>query len=980
MSSTSFTALPAFDLSVLNSYYSAGANLSQSSQLTALAANSAAANLNSGTTGSGTGQGSSATTPPWVTNPPSFSTPTTQQVFQAAAKPIFSPASATQLSTLSSTNTSTSAQSATNSLSDDQSLFTLYQGLTQMKSLASYAALNSAASLYGPELQNAFQNMMQQYSTYMSSLNLQHVTLIPGAKQTTATSSSAQPTAPLSYTGAFVANDPNAVIPGLSSSDSFTISATNSSGTTYNQVIDLSQVTGGLTLNNIVNYINSTLKTNGNIGAAFTVTQAASGTGYSINILPGFDQTVSLTANAATAQPAVYVAGTAGAGSEGSGYLTKFDNLSASSPTEVFQTPINSDISTSTSTTPTTTGGDLPVSATGGGVSTGATAVDAQGNVYVVGSTQGNMNGEVATGSSDLYLRKYTSSGQLVYSEMIGADNATGVSVKVDAQGNVIVSGTTTDQLSPGATNTGSSAFVTKFDPTGQQLFTYQSQPASGDSATGLAVDSSGNIFLSGVTSSPVGGDVSQSGTSDAFVTKLDPNGNVLYDQQTGGGAGSNAADTSVAVDNAGNYYMLVNVNGDAKLIKYADGPGTAPTYTTDLGQVGQGTATGLALDSSGNVYVTGTTTQGTLNGSVKSAYSTGSDGFVTQVNASTGAINYTSYIGGGNTDANAIAVSGGNVYVTGSTNGQIGTAANNGSQSGYVATLSGSSGLITAAQQWGGAFASSGTGIAVDPAGTSALSILGLPNGTTPPTGSTAASVTQATTARAGEQFTIAINGGPAVPVTLGIDDSFGFLAFRINQVLGNSGVASVNTQGQLQITATNNAKVTIGDGPAGQDMLPGLGLQAGTLYGGPPGQLAVQTSVYTPPATSTSSSGAAGTNPSLFALGLTSSLSIATTGDAALTLGALSNAISQVQAAYNFEINGPAKATPANAGTGTVSTLLQQQIGAYSQALAQITALNQSSSASASSSADQALLNSITGTTSASNSLNAGLLSLIS
>ena len=987
----SFPTIPAFNISLLNSYNSADASLPLAEQASALTADSTAATVNSESTAAATStagkSAGSAATPPWISDP-TTPTPTTQSVFLDASEPIF--------------NTQNSTTGRSDVSSDYQGLFTLYQGLTEMQSLATYASSNSSASQYTSELNNAFQGMLQQYYSYVNSLSLKNVTVIPGLEEDTTVSNATQPTAPVNYTGSFVTNDPDQPIPGLSTSDQFTISATDSSGNTYNQVIDLSQVQGPLTLDNVASYINAQLKAGGTIGATFSVVQSPSGTGYSLSVTPGYNQTLSLTPDTASATPAAYVAGTSGGGSEGVGYLTKF-NLSGATPGEVFQQNINTQTpaSTPSSTSPSTPSTTAPSSpsgiaaaSTGGGITADATATDSEGNVYVVGSTEGNLDGEVNVGTSDLYLQKYSPSGQLIYSEMLGASNAQGVSVAVDSSGNVVVAGTTTDQLTPGSTNTGNTAFVTKFDPTGQQVFTYQSQPAAGDSATGLAVDAQGDIFLSGTTASPVGGDVTQSGTTDAFVTKLDPNGNVLYDTQSDGGAGTSASDTSVAVDNAGNYYMLTNINGDAILSKYADAAGSQPIYTTNLGQVGQGAATGLALDGQGNVYVTGTTTSGTLNGQVNSAYTSGSDAFVSQVNASTGAINYVSYVGGGNTDASALSVSGGDVYITGSTNEPIANATPVGTQDSYFATLDGSSGQVTSAQEWGGAFSSTGSGITVDPTGTSALSVLGLPNGDVPPDGSTAQTVTEATSARGGDELTLAINGGPPQTVTLQTDDSFGYLAFRINQVLGTNGIASVNSSGQLQIKAINNAQVTVGNGPAGENLLTPLGMTPMTLYGGAPGQLAVTTSSYKPSATTLAQQQTANSNPSIFALGFVSNMNLSTKGSATSALDLINNALLQVKDAYSYMVNGPTKkTTPANANTGTVSPLLQQQIGAYQQALAQITALNQSSSSSSAAatpySAGMAaastpgtiaagLVADDTSTTSPSQSLDAGLIGL--
>jgi hypothetical protein len=97
---------------------------------------------------------------------------------------------------------------------------------------------------------------------------------------------------------------------------------------------------------------------------------------------------------------------------------------------------------------------------------------------------------------------------------------------------------------------------------------------------------------------------------------------------------------------------------------------------------------------------------------------------------------------------------------------------------------------------------------------------------------------VTANTSVRANQQFSISINGGRPRRITIGIDDSFGFLTVKINSILRSYGRAKLMGSGDeggraLQIEAKNGAVIELFAGPDGRDALPGLGLEPTTLYG---------------------------------------------------------------------------------------------------------------------------------------------------
>lgn len=219
---------------------------------------------------------------------------------------------------------------------------------------------------------------------------------------------------------------------------------------------------------------------------------------------------------------------------------------------------------------------------------------------------------------------------------------------------------------------------------------------AGNETPTGVAVDTNGNVYLSGATSSnnflAAVGSFSPvfNGFVDAFVTKLNSTGStILYLTYLGGTGDDQASD--LAVDSAGNVYLtgftsslnfptltpVQAANGgvyDAFVAKL-DPSGAALVYSTYLGGSGYETifsGGGIALDSTGNAYVTGSTfslnfptvnaLQPTLRGS--------EDAFVAKLNAGGSALVFSTYLGGdGNDKSSDLAVdTAGNVYVAGAT------------------------------------------------------------------------------------------------------------------------------------------------------------------------------------------------------------------------------------------------------------------------------------------------------------------------
>jgi hypothetical protein len=793
--------------------------------------------------------------------------------------------------------------------SDDfKNLFALYKGLTLLRDMSETAQTNRTALI-------ALDRQMQRYTgevrSFVDGLSFSGIKLLSGLRSDTLSSTVQVPaktaidgvfglTLSEEFVGGIASTARSDAIAGLTTSDSFTIDVTNSSGT-QSIAISLSGVSGTLNIDNVVDHINSEL-----VAAGVTTSlqvERLNEFAYAIKVKLGSGETVEFK-SPGSSEAAVYAAGTYGAGTSADGFVTKLDDLASTDPNSAFLETVHTDAADSAN----------------------GVAVDSKGNVYVVGGTEGDLDGQGEVGAKDAYLSKYDGSGNLLYTVRLGATGtAGGFAVAVDSSDNVIVAGQTTSPLTDTAYGGNTDTFVTKFDSTGKELFTRQASPYADDGALGLTVDSSGNIFVSGVTNSAIATDQTHLGGRDAFVTKLDNNGNLVYNQQFGGSGDDHA--TAVTVDNAGNIFVTANVASDAVVRKYADSSSSTPTFEVNLGALGSdGGITGIARDSDGELYVTGYTTNAGLAGTIDPAntHSGGTDAFVTRItdNGSSATVGFTSYLGSAANDrAYGIAVNSGNIYVTGQTEGSIGGETQIGTVDGFVAKLENTTGNLQYVHQFGGGLDYRGTSIAFDSDGTSVLSRLGLVNGTVPVRDADDVTVAMETTARVGQSFYISIDGGARKQITIESTDTMDVLAARISNILGTKGDAKMADNGStefLQIQARSGAVLEIGAGPEGFDALAGLGLKPALLIGDP-----------------ADAEDAEAEKDATFELGIIDGLSLLTKEDAVDATVIFDNAMLELRKAFRFLTEGPPPDDPFEGVVGPPPRFLASRIAAFEFAL---------------------------------------------
>jgi hypothetical protein len=245
-------------------------------------------------------------------------------------------------------------------------------------------------------------------------------------------------------------------------------------------------------------------------------------------------------------------------------------------------------------------------------------AVDREGNAYITGYTDGDLGGpnvDPTHNTMDFFLAKYDASGSRLWMRQAGSmatDKAYGVAV--DAAGNAYLAGGTNGNL--GGPNSGvGDIFAAKYDGSGSQLWLRHIGSARDDRASSLAVDGAGNMYIVGDTAGDLGGpNAGPENTYDIFVAKYDPSGNQLWLRQIGS-AGDDRA-LAAAVDGEGSVFVTGASNGnlvgfnagglDIILIKY-DSSGTL-RWMQQAGSAANDVARGVAVDGADHVYLAGFT------------------------------------------------------------------------------------------------------------------------------------------------------------------------------------------------------------------------------------------------------------------------------------------------------------------------------------------------------------------------------------
>ena len=341
--------------------------------------------------------------------------------------------------------------------------------------------------------------------------------------------------------------------------------------------------------------------------------------------------------------------------------------------------------------------------------------VDINNDVYLTGiaysanfpTTSGVIQSSPSGGTVDAFICKLNSTGtNLLYSTFLGGYGADAAfSITVDNLGNAYIAGTTsafdfpvTSGAFQNTLNPGTDAFISIINSTASALLysTYLGGNG-GEYAYSIALDSSGNFYVTGYTAAnnfPVSTNAYQvtlGGGLDVFVSKFNSSGALVYSTYLGGSLDDWGY--AIAVDNIGNAYVTgytqssdfdttsfayqttKDISSDVFISKL-NSTGTDLIYSTYLGGDGQEVGRDIFVDNFGNAYVCGVTTSSNFDVTTNAYQASNggpflsADAFITKINSSGTSLLSSTYLGGSN-DEWAYGLTNDNfgyVYITGRT------------------------------------------------------------------------------------------------------------------------------------------------------------------------------------------------------------------------------------------------------------------------------------------------------------------------
>ncbi|TGN11901.1 SBBP repeat-containing protein [Leptospira ilyithenensis] len=246
--------------------------------------------------------------------------------------------------------------------------------------------------------------------------------------------------------------------------------------------------------------------------------------------------------------------------------------------------------------------------------------ITSKNNIYITGVTNGNLDGQTLTGIADLFITKYDSNGNRLWTKLLGVSNSQtrSESISMDSQENLYIAGETGGNLD-GQTLTGTlDSFVAKYDSNGNKIWT-RLLGASGKttSAFGISSNPEGYVYITGFTDGNLDGN-SLTGTKDLFVTKYDANGSKLWTKLLGT-QGKETQAYRINVGAKGNIYVTGFTQGDLDgqpqigsqsgfVVKYD--PDGNKLWTRLFGSIGSAAvASDIAIDKqTKNIYISGVT------------------------------------------------------------------------------------------------------------------------------------------------------------------------------------------------------------------------------------------------------------------------------------------------------------------------------------------------------------------------------------
>lgn len=886
---------------------------------------------------------------------------------------------------------------------DKQATFALFKALTNLRVLAEYAAEDGTSLSSLSRLNDQFQSGLDEVREFLSTADLEKLDLFLGDKEYKTEATTRLGKNSTESNTSLITSDPNAAIEGLTGTEVFTVSITKS-GETDDIEIDLSGISGDLSLNNIKDYINTqiealTIQDDEGEDVAkhltrFDVRRDGDSGKYGLQIEGTLTEEVSF--SAAVSTPTLYVASSVAQLDDDfatTSRITEINNLDGTltiddvtsfsgidyaaseikekvsdeedddldpeiaSLRDKFRADALESVSNDDDTSDdedvdntlsiTNVNSDYQVNAD---TTSSRVAVDSEGGIYVVGTSSGSFGHQLNTATGeDVFLTKFDSEGNVVFSRLLGASGDADVyGIAVDSEDNVVIVGktdsalSTSDVIDTDDTLNFSDAYVTKISKRGDEIFRYQLDTYGETAAYSVAIDSNDDIFVGGYTKSAISSTSGFSGGKDALILKLSGSDGTLTDSNVFG-TSANEVIKGIAVDDNDNLVVATESDGNAVIYRIDGTDLTDQTDSLDFGSLGTGgSIQGIAIDNDNNdVYIAGVTTNASLDASgtasIEETAQGGFEGFVSAISLQ-GPNNLkaesTTYLSTTGTDRiHDVTVVDQVVYVAGSTAGELAGEDSRSATDAFVARIDGKTGALEDVEQYGEALSRSTVGgLAFTTQGDSVLETLGLPTGTVAI--DQTLDVQTQTSAKVGDYFYISIDGGAQKRITLEDGDTFEDLKRKLR--IAGFGKLEADTS-----TTTEGEKLTIAalDDGVSIDLLPGKGdRDLLERIGLAPGKLIPKNEALNIKSDDDDSDPSDPENlGGAYGLGLGGALHIEDKATAKYVLGLLDTAIGTIQRAFRSLDYDPLKELLKN-GTGAegpVPAHLQKQIANFESGL---------------------------------------------
>lgn len=707
----------------------------------------------------------------------------------------------------------------TSDLDDDsKKLFTLYNALKDLKTIAEYAGDPRTSESARAGIEELFQTGFAQVKDFINTEQFDELTLLYGEKKSGVTSSAGLGKKEYDYIGPVIhEGEKNEPLTTLEGGETFTITITRrttnngvATETTTDFTINVPVNAADRTLENLLAQINEkvkAVKTTNNEGDEIPLyntrffAEEIENDKFALRIKTDFSETLSF--SAPDTEPAIYIAGNTDRIELGTkllegdvpttSYITKLTDLDEATATQEFHKQIfgNESEALLLPAEGLATEAVDPLKYAAETITT-ASATDSKGNLYTVGTTEGRFANHLNTSETgDAFLNKYDASGKLLWSRLVGSQgDGTSYAITVDADDNVIIAGGA-DKLSKGKSNDplapsdsvfdGQDSFVIKYNNVGTQQWMYLNDTYGADNASSITTDADGNVYVTGRQNSTQDDD----GSDAAYVLKLNGfNGN--EESYTDIGSSANDFGQGIAVAADGNIVVASHEDGHFILHKLNKDDLSNTLWSYDFGDLGAGSEIGKVIIDGNRIYVSGSS-NGSLTGGGAELSSPigGLDNFVLALDDAGGSASadWTKFIGSSNEDlSGSIAVSGGKIYLAGTTRGDAEGGSLTGGTDDFVLKIDGTTGVTDWAKQLGYATENrTATAISFATSGASVLTKLGLPIGEFEDDEKRI--IETQTTARAGDYFYIKVNDFISKKIEIKQGDTYRTLANRINQ-----------------------------------------------------------------------------------------------------------------------------------------------------------------------------------------------------